>query len=252
MRALAVLSFGLLVLTGTAFAEDTVDVSADLPKMQLLTDGKKHYVAIVPFAADSFAGFFYGDGKVFHQQRVYGGGSSGTESFDKVFWDPRAHAPHQASFEFRDHRYQVTCESRKTELTPVPEAEAKAALEAAKFYKPLWKHQAYALARDNSGRYFYVDRARDEQTKSFRLFVGPKGSMKLQRMTNVVSDSAGDIFATKSGELRLILNRGESIWEQKGKQTKLILLPLEDNHVLIYSELGVYTGERLGTPCDDL
>ena len=29
-------------------------------------------------------------------------------------------------------------------------------------------------------------------------------------------------------------------------------LPREDNHVLIYQDLGVYEGQRLGTPCDDL
>ena len=29
-------------------------------------------------------------------------------------------------------------------------------------------------------------------------------------------------------------------------------VPVEDNHVLIYTDLGVYTGEPLGTPCDDL
>lgn len=234
-------------------ADEPVDVSADKPKMVVVTDGKKRYVAIVPFAEDSFKGFFYGDGKVFYEQRVFGGGSSGHESFDKVFWDPRARAPYQASIDFKDKKYEMTCATRKTELVPLADAEAKAILDGAKFYKPLWKHQAYALARDNTGKYYYVDRAREpEGNKSFRLFVGPKGQMKQQKMTNVVSDSAGDIFATKTGELRLILNQNESLWQAKGKQTKLISLPIDENHVMIYSELGVYTGERLGTPCDDL
>jgi hypothetical protein len=237
----------------TTEADEAVDVSADKPKMALLTDGKKHYIAIVPFAEDAFAGFFYGDGKTLHQQRVFGGGSVGHESFDKVFWDPRAHAPYQASFDFKDKKYELTCQTRKTEFKPVADAEAKTLLDAAKFYKPLWKRQAYALARDNTGKYYYVDRAREpEGNKNFRLYVGAKGSMKLQKMTNVVSDSAGDIFATKTGELRLILNQNESLWQVKGKPTKLISLPLDENRVMIYSELGVYTGERLGTPCDDL
>src|SRR6478735_3477308 len=100
-RSLCNLGFALVLAAATparaetVAAEDAVDVTADKPKMVVLSDGKKHYVAIVPFAEDSFAGFFYGDGKVFHQQRVYGGGSVGKESFDKVFWDPRAHAPYQ-------------------------------------------------------------------------------------------------------------------------------------------------------------
>jgi hypothetical protein len=32
----------------------------------------------------------------------------------------------------------------------------------------------------------------------------------------------------------------------------LVGLPLDDNRVLIYTDLGVYAGQRLGTPCDDL
>ena len=71
-------------------------------------------------------------------------------------------------------------------------------------------------------------------------------------MTNVVSDSEGDIFATKSGELRLVLDRKESAWVKGKQRTALELLPLEDNVQLIYSELGVYAGEPLGTPCDVL
>ena len=35
--------------------------------------------------------------------------------------------------------------------------------------------------------------------KNFRLFVGPKGAMKLQKMTNAVADTEGEIFTTKIG-----------------------------------------------------
>jgi hypothetical protein len=249
----------LLVLIAAPAAADTATAPDDLvsiaerrDKFKVLTDGKSHYVVIEPFATDAFEGFFYGDGKEFWQQRVFGGGSSGHESFDKAYWEPRGHAGH-ASFSFRDGKYTVDCEKRTTELTPVADDEAAKILASGKFHKTRWKRQAYALARDNTGRYYYVDRMREpEGNKMFRLFVGPKGALKMQKMTNVVSDSAGDIFATKTGELRLVLNKGESLWQQKGKETKLIYLPIEDNHVLIYSELGVYTGERLGTPCDDL
>lgn len=253
MRRILLVAF-LLPLSATADTTSPDDV-VPLPKsdkIKVLSDGKSHFVVIEPFG-DVLEGFFYGDGKDFWQQRVFGGGSSGTESFDKVYWDPRAHAPYQASISFRDKKYDVQCENRHTELKPLDDAEAAKILGAAKFHKPRWKRQAYALARDNTGKYYYVDRMREpEGNKNFRLFVGPKGGLKLQKMTNVVSDSAGDIFATKTGELRLVLNKAESLWQQNKKETKLISLPLDENHVLIYSELGVYTGERLGTPCDDL
>lgn len=228
------------------------DVSAVKTKLKLATDGKGHYLAFVPFGSID-ENFFFGDGKTFYLQRVFGGGSSGTESFDKYFWDPRARVPAGATFGFRDHKYDLTCEDRHTTFTPVPDAEAQKMIDAAHFLGVRWMHQAYALARDNNGRYYYVDRQREpENNKSFRLFVGVKGSMKQQKMTNVVSDSAGDIFATRTGELRLVLNAGETFWMKGKKKTSLINLPVEDNHVLIYSDLGVYTGQPLGTPCDDL
>ncbi len=229
-----------------------VDVSAARPKLQLFTDGKNHYVALIPFDVD-FDSAFYGDGKIFYQMRVVGGGASGTESFDRVFWDPRITAPYKSSVSFKDGKHEVRCEDRDTVVTPVPAEEAKTILDAAKFVKPRWNHRAYALARDDRGTYYYVDKVREpESSKSFRLFVGQRGSLKAQKMVNIVSDSGGDIFSTKNGELRLILDRGDSRWIAGKKETKLVSLPVEDNRLLIYNDLGVYAGERLGTPCDDL
>ena len=126
-------------------------------------------------------------------------------------------------------------------------------VKAATFYGARWKYRAYALARDTSGRYYYVDRPREpEGSLAFRLFVGPRGNMKPQKMTNVVSDSEGDIFATKTGSLRLILDKHETTWVQGKRKTPLVTLPLDQNAALIYTDLGPYTGQRLGTPCDDL
>jgi hypothetical protein len=262
----ALVLMGLFAMSAPALAEkaapepdEPLDLAADKPKLKLVTDGKNHYVAVVPFGDMDAPLLYSGDGgKNFYQQRVFGGGSSGDgkkpdDNFDKVYWDPRANAPYQASFGYREQKYEVLCQERKTRLEPVADADAAKLLGAAKFWKPRWKHQAYALARDNTGKYFFVDRAREpEGNKSFRLFAGNKGSLKQQKMTNVVSDSEGDIFATKTGSLRLILNKGESLWEASGKKQKLVLLAIEDNHVLIYTDLGVYTGLPLGTPCDDL
>jgi hypothetical protein len=227
------------------------DVSAVKDKLKLLGDGKKHYVAVIPFGPSEH--LYYGDGKAFYAQRVIGSSSSGGESFDFTYWEPRVKARYQASFEFRDGKYRVQCDERKTELLPVPDAEAGPLLDKAAFFGPRWQHRAYALARDDRGTYYYVDRQREpEDSKQFRLYAGPKGAMKLLKMINVVSDSEGDIFATRSGELRLILQKGETTWVKGKSRIRLITLPVEDNHVLIYTDLGVYTGQRLGTPCDDL
>src|SRR5208283_5929870 len=145
--------------------------------------------------------------------------------------------------------YRLGCGDRTTVFTPTEEEKAKAILASATFKPPRWTRRAYALARDESGTYYYVDRAREEDVLDFRLWAGPRGQLKPLKMTNVVSDSEGDIFATKSGELRLVLDKKESVWVKGKQRMPLKLLPLEDNVRLIYSDLGVYAGEPLGTPC---
>jgi hypothetical protein len=233
-------------------ADDAQDISAVKDKLRIVSDGKGHYLAIVPFEAmDDY--FFYGDGKTFYAQRTIGGGAEGRIAFNRTFWEPRAQQLGNASFGYRERKYTLQCDERQTELKPLSPEETQAMIAAAQWKKPRWKRQAYLLARDNTGKYYYVDRMREpEGNKSFRLFAGPKGAIKLQKMINIVSDSEGDIFATKSGELRLVLDKHESIWISGKTKIKLTQVPIETNHALIYTDLGVYTGERLGTPCDDL
>ena len=182
-------------------------------------------------------------------------GSSGTAYFSRGFWEPRAQNPSDATFTLRDGAYTVAWSTRLTALRPLSADEQKPLLDRAKFFAPRWKHKAYALMRDTTGRYYYVDEPRDaEQSPRFRLFVGVKGkgTMKPQKLVNVVSDSAGDVFATPNGSLRLVLDQADASWNAGAKTTVLIVLPLEASQALIYTDLGVYAGERLGTPCDDL
>ena len=227
------------------------DISAIKDNLKVLSDGKSHYVAVVPFGAGKE--LFYGDGKTFYAQRVFSSGSVGKESFDYAFWEPRVSAPYKGSFELRDGKFRVRCDERLTEVTPVPDSESQSMLASARFFAARWRYRAHALARDDRGTYYYVDRVREpEDSKTYRLFAGPKGAMKPLKMLNIVSDSQGEIFATPAGELRLVLDRKETVWIRRNQRTPLTNLAVEDNHVLIYTDLGVYTGERLGTPCDDL
>ena len=120
------------------------------------------------------------------------------------------------------------------------------------FHRPLWKRQAHVLARDDAGTYYFVDRLRDEEGgKGYRIFAGPAGGMKELPMTNVISDSVGQIYATKRGELRLITSNAEITWMKGGAKAALTRVPVEDNLALVYGDLGVYPG-GLGTPCDDM
>jgi len=232
--------------------DDPLDVSAVKDKLSFVTDGKGHYVAYAPVSQMSDF-LFYGDGKTFWNQRTFGGGSQGDIQFSRTFWEPRLSNGRGGSFEFRDKKFTVDCGERKTELQPVPATEAKTLVEGAKFNKPRWKWKAHFIARDERGNYYFVDRQRvPEDSKNYRLWVGPKGNLKQQKMTNVVSDTEGDIFATKTGSLRLVSGKSEWLWIAGKTTTKLTRVPVEDNLPLVYAELGVYAGEMFGTPCDDM
>lgn len=247
---LASLSLSAPILAGTEADAPKVDVSAYREHMVVLHDGAGHYLVTVPVSGH-YTTLFYGDGKTFHEQRTFGGSlDRSSQSASVSFWEPRV--DHYARVEQVAGKWRVQCGKRKTALTPLATEEMKKLLDEAAFLAPSWKHQAYALARDDRGNYYYVDRLRDEHGgKGFRLWFGPKGAMKRLKMTNIVSDSEGDIFATRRGELRFILSKNSSTWVRGKKRKDLVNVPVRDNLRLVYAELGVYLGD-LGTPCDQL
>lgn len=235
-----------------------VDISAIVDRLTFTSDGKGHWIAMVPFLEDRSAHVYWSpDGKRFSALRITGSSSQGPSKFDKVFWEPRVTERWRAGVGKDEQGWWAQCFDRKTAFKAAEDATAKAMAEAARagkvpFVAPIWERRAYGLVRDDTGSYHYVDRGVGEKSKNFRIFSGRRGQMKLLALTNIVSDSEGDIFATKNGSLRLVLSRKESIWVQGKKEKKLTVLPVEDNYQLIYGELGVYLGQRLGTPCDDL
>lgn len=240
------------------------DPAPDKSKLRLISDGKQHFFAI-QFKEPEKGGipervWWSADGKDFYRLRSPGGGAEGDKSFDIVLWDPRLGGGGNGSgLSFREGKYTTNCGDKKVDFQLVPADQAKAVLEGANFKKSRWTRQAYALARDEKGTYYYVDRHRDDDDRSdrprdFRLFVGPRGKMKEQQMTNLVSDSEGDIFGTKAGDFRLVLNKEkqkESKWVTGAKETRLTSVPLYENAQVIYNDLGVYERAKLGTPCDE-
>jgi hypothetical protein len=244
---------------------------ATLEKTAVCTDGKSHYVVIAPHERQ-LRQLYYGDGKTLTRVPLPPWVLTGENFFEPRFFartknssfrglDMRSFA--SVDYDAEKSACSVSCGERKTDLKILdPEAKKTVLLKAA--YGPsLLTRVPHRLARDTSGRYFYIDRGNTPETeKSFRLFVGQKGRMKLQKMTNVVADSEGEVFATKSGSLRYVTDRKlPPIWIEKGKKTTLIAVPIEgtseagepvNNYQLIYNELGVYLGQRLGNPCDDL
>jgi len=147
----------------------------------------------------------------------------------------------------------VTCGARAVELKLLDDKAKAAAISGAKFVPSPNDREPYALARDRKGTYYYVDRGNTAETaKDFHLYRGQRGRLKPLSMRDVVSDSEGEIFASETGKLRLIVGKEEAQWIATTAPQKLTRLPLAENYGLIYNELGVYLGDRLGVPCDDL
>jgi hypothetical protein len=230
--------------------------------MAVCSDGKQHFIAIAREELGDGSSLFFGDGHKFQQLPKRGWGVP-----PGWFFDPRFFNAHNNDnlrgidlrvFSHVDYRAEkktceITCGDRTTPLKVLDGEEAMSLTTKADFVAAAAPFKPYALARDTTGVYYYVDRGSTPSTeKQFRLYRGQKGAMKLLKMTNVVSDSEGDIFSTKTGSLRLILDKRQSNWIEGKTTTALTLVPVEKNFAMIYNDLGVYTGQRLGTPCDDL
>lgn len=258
-------ALGLVALTAmtSVRAEPPQEIpAADRAKTTVCTDGKSHFVAIAPDER-LISAIFYGNGKqIYRVPPEQSGALSGGH-----FLEPRFVAPTKNNnFRGVDMRIysevvvdkekstcEVYCGERKVALQIVPTDKANQFLSSVKYVENPRQFVPYALARDERGTYYYVDRGATPITASrFRLFRGPRGNLKLQQMTNVVSDSEGDVFSTKTGSLRLIIDKRESTWIESEKPHKLTLVPVQQNLSVIYNDLGVYAGQRQGTPCDDL
>lgn len=238
--------------------------AADRAKMAVCTDGKSHYVAIAPHERVTHQ-LYYGDGKNLSLVLSDAGGMMpGTDFFEPRYVNPTANDNFRgldmrvfSSVDYdADHQTcALRCGTRKVDLKLLPAADGKKLATGAAFHKSPRTREAYALARDDHGTYYYVDHGNTAETKnSFRVYVGKKGALKLQKMKDIASDSEGEVYSTVTGDLRLITSRQkqEFTWIQGGKETHLVALPIQQNAELIYTTLGVYTGQRFGTPCDDM
>ncbi|MFW6052253.1 MAG: hypothetical protein ACODAU_13830 [Myxococcota bacterium] len=180
------------------------------------------------------------------------------------FFEPRHfNERHNAGFRGHDLRYysrvdaddegcSLKCGEREVELTLL-EGDAKAEIFGLERGDPPFDRVPHALARDRRGVYYYVDRGATEATaRDFRLYSGRRGALRQLDMRDIVSDSEGEVFESASGTLRLVVDRDEALWIRGKRSTQLKTLPVGENLGVIFNELGVYLGEPLGTPCDDL
>ncbi|MBZ4418413.1 hypothetical protein [Myxococcus sp. RHSTA-1-4] len=227
------------------------------------TDGKGHYVVLAPEDDENRPRMYYGDGKTFVLVASPGHYAPSNSFLEPRFFNKSAN-PNFRGMDYRvmseveldakEKSCALRCGEKKIPLTLMDGAEAADLLRKATYQPNPQKYAPHALLRDTKGNYYFVDRGFHEaDQKSYRVFIGQRGTLKQQKMTNVVSDSEGEIFSTKKGELRLVLDQEKSsMWiENTKKSFELRQVPVHENLPLIYNDLGVYEGARLGTPCDD-
>ncbi len=236
-----------------------IDPAPAAGKLDVYRDELDHYYVVPKAGAfdkldDSDKWVFYGDAKGLYQQRVIGS-SVQASSREWVLWAPRAKGMTGASLELHGDKALLTCKNHDTDgarkLVLLAGDEAATVFKKAKLYPVLWQREAHLLARDDDGIYYYVDNLREEfGGNGYRVFVGMKGAMKELPMINLARDSAGEVFATKTGQLKLVAGKNESAyWIKGGRKTELTLVDIHRDRYLIYRELGIYG--QLGAVCDD-
>jgi len=233
----------------------TIDVKAVIDQLDVYRDDTGSYVVVAKpgqLTETHDKWVFHGTAKAMYQQRIIGS-SSDSNGYEYAVWSPRVRGRSHAGVLIDKDGLRVECVAKgdPQKLALVPADEAKTFLARAKFLPPLWQRRTQFLARDEDGVYYFVDRLDDEHGgKGHRVFVGQKGAMKQLAMKNVVSDSAGEIYATRSGELKIVTGAdGKAIWKKGGKKSELVVLDPWPNRYLIYRELGIYGA--LGAVCDE-
>lgn len=252
--------WGVLVgSVSTAAAEPAprpVDVKALKAKAIVLADALGGIYVV--FRGDDAKVFYGPNAKAVHAQYIVSSSSDGEGGWEFGTWAPRvADGAHLGTLEHKkDGTYQKSCRGEDDAvLTELSGDKARAILDKTAFLTSAIVRVPHLLARDDSGVYYYVDRiAKLYGGKGYRVFVGRKGAMKQMPLTDVASDSAGDVFSTKSGDLRLVRsseNSKETVtWVRGEKRTELVSLDAELNSALIFKDLGLYT--FLGTFCDNV
>lgn len=259
-RWLQTILFGAVLTTSSAaFADPTptpVDIKEMKAKAAVFTDPQGGIYVV--FRTDDPKIFYGPNAKQLFEQHISGSGSDGDGGWDFSTWAPRvANGSHIGSLDHKkDGTTKKSCgEKDEQALTELTGDRAKAIVDKSAFLTSGIVRVPHLLARDDSGVYYYVDRiAKIYGGKGYRVFVGRKGAMKQMPLTDVASDSAGDVFSTKSGDLRLVRNseshKETTTWVKGEKRTELVFLDTDVNSVVIFKDLGIYTS--LGTFCDNI
>jgi len=259
MRArLASIAIVAVATTASADPKPTVvDIKPIRGQLVVLQDAQGGTYVVQP-GADGRV--FYGVGKTLYEQVVLTRSSDGEhQSWSIGLWAPRVAnvAPGivQRDNDGAYHRYCGGDEAKLDLVQRTGDAANKILdkstfMTSAMIRKPRW------LARDETLVYYYVDEIRQVYGgKGYRVFVGKKGAMKELPIADVATDTAGDVFSTKTGDLRLVRQFNDAAhdsatWVKGEKRTTLTILDVDANSPVIYRDLGVYG--FVGTICENL
>jgi len=239
-----------VVIAGTAAADPKpkpVDIAPLRDKAAVFKDADGG-VYVLYNEPDVAPKLFYGSPKLLHQQVLDGSRSRNGDAWSIAIWAPRLAYPFMGMIERdKDGNYRTTCQDKLAHgLAPVAGDEAKAILTKATFVTTQFTRRALWLARDDRGVYYYVDvLSKEYGGNGHRVFVGKKGAMKQIALTDVTIDTAGEVFSTKTGDLRLVrnttdLSKATVTWIRGEKRTELVHLDTYMNQPLIFRELGIY------------
>jgi hypothetical protein len=236
-----------------------VDIKPFRDQLVVLTDADGGIYVALPGSPSRLWYGARGKTKNLYEQ-VVTGRSANEDRWDISVYAPRVPnmQPGSVGIDANGGFYRYCGANRKTPLTLVPGDKATAILDGYTFLTSATIRAPYLLARDSFGVYYYVDHIRSQYGgKGYRVFIGKKGAMKERPLVDIATDSAGDVFGTKTGDLHLIRNTSdEPVATPKvslvrgDKETKLMYLDVTINSVLIFKDLGIYG--FTGSICESL
>ncbi len=241
----------MVVLAGLASADPSpkaVNIKPFRDALIILKDAEGGIYAVSNVQGES-SHVFYGTGRALYEQIIEGGSSRDGTAWSLSVFAPRTSYPFMGQIAFRkDGVYQRSCgEKAEAELTQVTGDKAKAIIDKSQFLTTSFVYKPHMLARDDRGVYYYVDVLRNIYGgNGHRVFVGKKGALKQMPLVDVASDTAGDVFSTKNGDLRLVRTVEQSKekttaqWIRGEKKSELIFLDTYMNQPVIYRDLGIY------------
>jgi len=237
-----------------------VDIKPFKDRLTVLADADGGiYVAMHETGGESR--LFYGNAKTrtLYAQVITGGSTDG-DAWDIATWSPRLKDMHPGLLQRRaDGTYERYCWGENdAALTELTGDKAHAVLDHYAFVSSASFHRAHLLARDDAGVYYYVDTlAQEYGGNGYRVFIGKRGALKQVPLTDVAVDSGGEVFSTKTGDIRIV---SESSPEQSirkhvsfirgDKRIELVWLDLDVSSRLIFRDLAVY--DFLGTVCENV